>query len=185
MPHMEYPSDLCDALKNDKECRKPDCKASHFYRICELCRKAFYTAGAWLQHVNSIKHKEREAEGGPIFNTKTRKRRLLCPQCQIYVPNIKAHNGSRNHWRSVRFHKLKKLVEEAKKDKCGVVVEGQFNFDVVERKDAEKGVARAGSLRLTSPGINVTLLEVSLGSTKEQHKRNQVYVSFARLSPVV
>jgi hypothetical protein len=191
MPRRLYPPELCAALKNGKECKDPKCSASHFYRTCEFCRKVLYSDSDWQGHVKGQKHRKREAKGRPIFNlndsvTKTGKAKSHCPLCQTYVPRINAHNQSMQHWRMVRFHELKKLVEEAKKDKCGVVVQGQFDFDVVERKDAEKGITRAGSLRLTSSDINVTLLDVSLGSTKDQQKqKQQVYVSVARFSPVL
>jgi hypothetical protein len=86
------------------------------------------------------------------------------------------HEEKTGHLRQVRFHKFQDLLKEAEKDKNGVIVEGEFDFGVVELTEMGPCLERGGTMRTMSPDVNVTLLEASLGSRTKEQKPSYVLI---------
>jgi helicase MOV-10 len=161
---------LCSAIQAGTACGDPMCKASHFFQPCEVCRKVFYSNTSWQAHIGGLKHKKREAKGlpptGEALNKPKKKweNPSLCDVCQRYVPDINRHLQTKSHLKQVHFHDMKRLLKESENDKNGVTVNGEFDFDIVELKDATRGVERRGTIGVTGFDVDVTLLEASLSS---------------------
>jgi helicase MOV-10 len=178
-PKLKLPPQLCAALKSGKECNNPQCKSSHFFRPCDPCKRLFFSEIDYHSHINSKRHKQREAKSRIPLQPKENKRATeLCSVCQIYVKvdDMAKHKMIKPHLRLERFQKLRSLLDEAQKNKNGVIVEGKFDFGVVALREMGSGLERGGTVRVKSSKVNVTLLEASLGSTTKGQKSSYVSI---------
>jgi hypothetical protein len=174
-----FPPALCAAFKAGKECNDSQCTSSHFFRPCNPCKRMFYSDYAYRSHINGNGHKRREAKIGTPFQPKRNKKAtVLCSVCQVYVKvdYMAKHEEKTGHLRQVRFHKFQDLLKEAEKDKNGVIVEGEFDFGVVELTEMGPCLERGGTVSTMSSDVNVTLLEASLGSRTKEQKPSYVLI---------
>lgn len=66
----------------------------------------------------------------------------------------------------IRFASFRSLLDEAERDKNGVVLDGSGDLDIVEVPAAQHGVQLTMTIRSTNPSLKVVLAEVKLASSQ-------------------
>jgi helicase MOV-10 len=91
----------------------------------------------------------------------------FCGVCDKYVPEFlwASHQKSSEHRRREGYTAFKTALEEAEKDKHGVVLSEGLDFGIVESADAARGVSRTLTLESTVPSSRVIIKRVSLSSS--------------------
>ncbi|TFK41436.1 RNA helicase [Crucibulum laeve] len=145
---------------------------------CTICNMNI-TGGqeGWTIHVRSKRHRTTAAskgvsavvdpvEGGDIAGQR------FCDLCRTTVPDAAwgRHILSLRHTRAELYAKYRTALDEAEKDKNGVVIEGTLDFSVVEPTVAAVGTRCPLVVKCSLPFSKVVLLEANL--TALQGKRN-------------
>ncbi|KAK7047873.1 hypothetical protein VNI00_006201 [Paramarasmius palmivorus] len=136
---------------------------------CSVCDKRMSGTASWNQHVASVRH-IRRAEGQDIQPEEPDAvpGHRLCVPCNAHVRNRfwDKHIASNKHKSRELFLSYQSAVEEAEKDKHGVTVQGNSDFQIVELPAATAGVSTELSVRTSIASSRISLLECSLASTK-------------------
>ena len=140
---------------------------------CSLCET--YVTGSWLAHTRGKRHlaaarsQGRDANIKPEMNGDDPRAHIHCPVCKTFVHEDawERHPGTRLHQRRLRFGALEFALEEAAKDKHGIVVSSPegLNFGVLEVDKACNGVQMTFNVQNTVPHSDVVLSEIKLSST--------------------
>ncbi|KAF5383148.1 hypothetical protein D9615_005012 [Tricholomella constricta] len=65
-----------------------------------------------------------------------------------------------------QFAAFKVVLDDAEKDKHGILVSGDFDFGVVEVSDAARGRVSGGTIKASNPSARITLVDIQLSSAK-------------------
>lgn len=141
--------------------------------FCPLCHISVVGQIGWGQHVTSKRHlaiaEEQSAapDVEPVEAGEDIKSHKFCAVCKTYVPAHMwtGHSSNKVHKRRLVFSAVEAGLEEAAKDKHGVVVfPSELDFMVVSPGEATKGVSLSVDVKTTVPLSNVTLVEYKLSS---------------------
>jgi len=93
--------------------------------------------------------------------------KVFCGVCDKQIPSARwaSHPQSLEHRRKEGYTAFKTALEEAEKDKHGVVLSEGLDFGIVESADAARGVSRTLIIETTVPSSRVTIKKVSLSSS--------------------
>ncbi|KAF8869388.1 P-loop containing nucleoside triphosphate hydrolase protein [Infundibulicybe gibba] len=90
-----------------------------------------------------------------------------CELCKWFCIDDSAwavHQRGRQHARQERYAAFRSVLDEVEKDKHGMTVEGNLNFDIVREAEASVGVLAIAVLKTNIPTSKIELKEVRLSS---------------------
>lgn len=139
---------------------------------CPVCAKNIHSRD-WAPHVSGAPH-QRNAESQGITSIIepeegiTANGQQYCNTCGITVMNAhwNNHKSSSTHQMKIRFASFRSVLDEAERDKNGVVLDGSGDLDIVEVPAAQHGVQLTMTIRSTNPSLKVVLAEVKLASSQ-------------------
>lgn len=162
---------------------------SSFASHCHIC-EVNITGGdkAWTQHIKGKRHLEKASSKGvppevdPQIPIETATG-FYCDFCQCIVPKHfwKAHINSRKHKSRETFSSYKVALEEAAMDKHDLVVEGQFDFDIVDLDIARSGKQNVVIIKTAVPASKCALIDMKLASNQGRRPAFSGYVFFLLL----
>ena len=140
---------------------------------CPICNRYMDSGSCWSDHVRGSQHISRAKALGISATVEPAKPVAavpgfkFCATCNNHVPENQwgHHARSKRHTSRLRYSQYQLVIEEAEKDKNGVSISGDFDFDIVESGTASNGVKRTGSIRTNSTS-QIKLVEVYLVSSK-------------------
>ncbi|TFK72809.1 RNA helicase [Pluteus cervinus] len=93
----------------------------------------------------------------------------FCDLCQISVPewSWSRHCRARPHLAAEDYAKYKATLREVERDKNGIILEGGFDFGVVEPSAARVGHSSTVILKATNPAGQIRLLHADLNSMRK------------------
>ncbi|KAG1732662.1 RNA helicase [Suillus paluster] len=117
------------------------------------------------QHCRNAEHKGVSADVAPVIQALPGE--LFCSACDRHVPEAlwASHLQSAEHRRKEGYNAFKTALEEAKRDKNGVVISEGGDFGIVESVDAARGESRTLKIETTVASSRVTIKKVSLSSS--------------------
>lgn len=139
---------------------------------CTICDTQVYGQKSWNQHVNGKQHCTNAENKGvlpviaPVIPDAL-PGKSFCGVCDKYIPHAlwASHPKSSEHRRKEGYTAFKTALEEAEKDKHGVVLSEGLDFGIVESADAVQGVSHTLTIETTVPSSRVTIKNVSLSSS--------------------
>ncbi|KAF8632166.1 hypothetical protein AX17_004907 [Amanita inopinata Kibby_2008] len=87
----------------------------------------------------------------------------------------KEHVEGFRHRRKENFKSYRAAMDEAEKDKNGIVVDGSFDFDIVDPARASSRVRLAATIKTTTPNLRVKLSSLKLVSSRGVTGSNMTY----------
>ncbi|KDR68388.1 hypothetical protein GALMADRAFT_78731 [Galerina marginata CBS 339.88] len=136
----------------------------------------------WTQHVHGKRHRGRALTQGISAEVEpqvasTTPHAVFCDLCQCMVQNRSwtSHTNNDKHKSRVSFMKYRNAIEEAEADKNGVVVEGVFDFDVVDPAAARVGKEIIATVKTAVPSSRCVLLEVKLASAQGNRRGGSAF----------
>ncbi|KAG6909930.1 hypothetical protein DXG01_014452 [Tephrocybe rancida] len=151
---------------------------------CPLCPdRLIWGPRIWAIHTGSVKHGKRSRAAGvdPLAVVPEKHddvpRHTFCVTCSTHIPDAhwNSHIKNTRHLQKEQFAAFKVVLEEAEKDKHGVVVTGDFDFGIVEPVAAAKGTSLGGSIMTTNPTSHITLVDFKLGSARGPNLRSSSF----------
>ncbi|GLB39145.1 putative helicase [Lyophyllum shimeji] len=141
---------------------------------CPLCQSRQNGRKQWAHHLATFKHNRTcKAAGVDPRNVEPEElaevpRHTFCVTCNVHIQDIYWDRHIRNakHLEKERFAEFKVVLDEAEKDKHGVVVIGDFDFGIVEVADAARGRTVGGTIKSGNPSSHVALVDIQLASIK-------------------
>lgn len=149
---------------------------------CSLCKTNLASAN-WDQHIGGVKHQTRAIlynvapdveplQGGDVGNQR------YCNICKQATPSRRweGHQRSPKHQMREKYALYRAALDEAEKDKNGIVVEGNFDFDFVDPTDAAVGVHSTIFLKTATPNLRVRLISLNRVSSRAGTDKTSVRV---------
>lgn len=143
---------------------------------CSICNANVPATKGWEQHIQGRVHQGKADEAGvlpehvapqPAISTATS---TACDVCQIVVPKRfwKEHLNTRDHKLREQYSRYMTAVEESESDKNGVVVEGSFNFEIIDPPVAKAGKELMVTIKASQPSSTgrSVFLEAKLASSQ-------------------
>ncbi|PFH46784.1 hypothetical protein AMATHDRAFT_69038 [Amanita thiersii Skay4041] len=120
---------------------------------------------SWNQHIRGIKHTQRAQKSSVPTNVEPRLAmsvpgQIFCELCMVLLKSKKKwnkHLQSDLHKRKEAYVSYKAALDEAEKDKNGIIVEGDFDFGIVDPSQASKGSSVTVTLKTATPNSRVIL----------------------------
>jgi helicase MOV-10 len=139
---------------------------------CTICDTQVSGQRFWVQHVKGMQHCRNAEIKGALANVApiipdTLPGKSFCGVCDKYVPNSlwASHPQSSDHRKKEGYAAFKIALEEAEKDRHGVVLSEGLDFGIVESEDAARGVSRTLTIEITVPSSRVIIKSVSFSSS--------------------
>ncbi|KII91294.1 hypothetical protein PLICRDRAFT_105552 [Plicaturopsis crispa FD-325 SS-3] len=127
----------------------------------------------WHAHASDPGHLTNTAQQGisPNFAPEVATsvaQHTYCSVCNAQVPNVasRSHPTSKRHQQMLRFSSWRASLDEAEKDKHGVMVSGNLDFGIVEAVRAVQNCTLSAIISGTSPTAQISMVEVKLTSEK-------------------
>ncbi|KAG1732660.1 RNA helicase [Suillus paluster] len=141
---------------------------------CTTCGTYMFGQKSWGDHVKGKRHcknakdKGVPAEVAPVIPSAL-PCKLLCGVCDTQIPQAlwASHLQSLEHRTKQGYNAVKSALEEALKDKNGVVIPEGGDFGIVESADAERGVSRTLKIQTTVPSSRVTIKRFAITTAVE------------------
>ncbi|KAF8621326.1 hypothetical protein AX15_007864 [Amanita polypyramis BW_CC] len=142
--------------------------------FCPVCQRNI-GAGSWASHVRGRPHRDEaarqnvpsdvEPQEGATSETET-----YCDMCRIAIrqSNWERHIASLRHKKREGYTSFRAALDEAEKDKNGLMTEGDFDFGIIEPNIAAYGVRRAAKIRLTIPSSRIAMISHCVISSKDK-----------------
>jgi helicase MOV-10 len=138
---------------------------------CLICEANVATHKGWEQHIQGRIHQQKAgvplADVAPQPATSTASA-TACDLCQDVLPNRfwAEHLNSRDHKSRELHSRYMTAVEQSETDKNGVVIEGLFDFEIIDPPAARVGKELTATVRALQPFSNTVLLEAKLASAQ-------------------
>ncbi|KAM6492610.1 P-loop containing nucleoside triphosphate hydrolase protein [Amanita muscaria] len=142
--------------------------------FCPVCQKNIGNGG-WESHVRGRPHCNEANRQGVSPNVTPQQgvsseTEKYCDMCRITIRsyNWQRHVAGLQHRKREGYASYKTALDEAEKDKNGLMTEGDFDFGIVEPHLARSGVRCAAKIRLTTPTTRIAMVSYQLVSSKDQ-----------------
>ncbi|KAG0706249.1 P-loop containing nucleoside triphosphate hydrolase protein [Suillus ampliporus] len=131
---------------------------------CTICDVS--VSGHKKKHCKNAKKQDVPVEVAPVI-PEAIPSEFFCAVCDREIPQAlwASHPQSPEHRRKEGYSAFKTALEEAQKDKNGIVLSEGGDFGIVESADAALGVSRTLKIKNTVPSSRVTIKKVSLSSS--------------------
>ncbi|PFH46787.1 hypothetical protein AMATHDRAFT_7405 [Amanita thiersii Skay4041] len=127
----------------------------------------------WKSHIAGHKHQKRskrkstspDVDPQQAVNTAYA---TYCEQCGVLVPprDWNKHVQKFRHRQKESYTAYRAALDEAEKNKNGVIVEGDLDFDIVDPTQWNNNVKRELVLKTTTPNLKVNLVSLKLTSAR-------------------
>ncbi|KAJ3714461.1 P-loop containing nucleoside triphosphate hydrolase protein [Lentinula raphanica] len=158
--------------------------------FCSICEKYVSGMKNWQGHASGSKHASAAKAKGlspdvPPEEPEDVPGHQLCVVCNRHIPSRfwARHPLQPQHKEREQFLKFTSAVEETEKDKNGVTILGEFDFNIVEPEDAASGVVRSGTIQCQVPGTRIALLDMRLASSQGRRTYSPFTISWASNVP--
>jgi helicase MOV-10 len=139
---------------------------------CSVCKTNVPSAN-WDQHIGGLKHLDRARLDNVAPNVEPLQgsdvgRQRYCNICKVATQDRhwELHQRSAKHLMREKYALYRAALDEAEKDKNGVVVEGNFDFDFVDPALAAVGVHSTIFLKTATPNLRVRLISLNRVSSR-------------------
>ena len=151
--------------------------------FCPVCQRNLASA-TWTSHKQGRAHRDIAARQNCSPDVApqegaTSATEVYCDLCRFAVrqSNWERHVAGLRHKKKEEYISFKAALDEVEKDKNGIMIEGDFDFGIVEPNIAAHGTRRAGKVRLTTPSSRTVMVSHCLISSKDkQDNVDPVYV---------
>ncbi|KAJ8688671.1 hypothetical protein PTI98_013429 [Pleurotus ostreatus] len=181
--HYSVACETCRIVFYDNETYRIHCAGKRHRRCVEGLLGVFYCSICklnidginWSSHIRSRSHRTKATQHGLPYDipkeapiTDKFPDRTLCTVCNLQVMDRlwTSHFSSPLHLRKTRFVAYQSVLAESEKDKHGIEVAGQFDFDIVDAAAASSGVSMSVTVRNTVPLSQIVLVGSTLLSQK-------------------
>lgn len=158
-------------LASKKHHRKLDGHDGTQYQ-CTICGTPVVGRKSWDQHLQGKRHRRKAEKKGVLPEVapaipEAFPGKVFCGICDKQIPEglWPSHPQSPGHRRKQGYTAFKTALEEAEKDKHGIVLSEGLDFGIMENADAARGVLRTLTIESTVPSSRVTIKTVSLSSS--------------------
>ncbi|KAG1741528.1 RNA helicase [Suillus paluster] len=137
---------------------------------CTICATHIFGQKSWGQHVQGTRHRRNAENKGVSAEVAPAIPEALpgqfCGVCDSQISQAlwDSHPRSFEHRRKAGYMAFKIALEEAEKDKHGILISEGLDFGIVESADAARGVLRTLTIETTVPSSRVTIKKASLSS---------------------
>ena len=140
---------------------------------CALCERNIFGRD-WDAHVSGSRHRAAAAQQRVVPQVEPEAvvddipGNSYCDLCQRHVPvhSWATHSRSPKHQNKEKYAAFKAVLNEAEKDKNGVMILGELDFDIVDSLDAKAGVTCSAFIKTIIPTSKIILVEMKLASAK-------------------
>lgn len=149
--------------------------ANTFLR-CHVCKVNIRGPQEWTKHISSGGHQKKAKRQGaspavePEEAASTSKSEY-CNLCRQFVSRTvwAQHARSSGHKRKEKFVAYKATLEEAEKNKHGVIVSDGLDFGIISPSNAQKGVSVHFTMETTVPTSRIRIIGAKLSSTSAKN----------------
>jgi helicase MOV-10 len=125
----------------------------------------------WHQHASTARHASKAAKQGLSPDVQPEEVDSLaghefCVICARHIPSRSWARHPMQHKAREQFLKFTSAIEETEKDKNGLTITGDFDFNIVESEKATIGVVRTGTIQSQVPDARISLVDIKLSSSK-------------------
>ncbi|PFH46786.1 hypothetical protein AMATHDRAFT_50790 [Amanita thiersii Skay4041] len=137
---------------------------------CTICKTNMSTSN-WEQHIEGkrhIRHAERRRISAyiePQLATSV-PGQIFCEICMRVVRRWDRHLESQGHKKKEAFISYKAALDEAEKDKNGIIIDGNLDFGIVDPSEWREGSSVTVTLKTITPNLRVRLEDWKLVSTR-------------------
>lgn len=161
---------ICPKLKTHGACSDSACLYRHDIYVCEDCGVICDSTALFQEHLQSKGHQRKaiKLQNGPppaYIEDGVRRSCVLCGTV-VAVGKWPKHLQSQKHRGKEAYSAFKTILEEAEKDKHGVVISDGIDFGIVARSDARKGITIQFTLETTVPTSRIKIDSAKLFSPK-------------------
>lgn len=139
---------------------------------CTICGTSVSGHKSWVQHVQGKRHCRNAKNMGVLPEVapaipESLPGNVFCGVCDKQVPESlwPSHPQSLEHRRKEGYTAFKTALEEAEKDKHGIVLSKGLDFGIMENADAARGALQTLTIESTVPSSRVIIKKVSLSSS--------------------
>ncbi|KAL4254212.1 DNA2/NAM7 helicase family protein [Pleurotus pulmonarius] len=145
--------------------------AAYYCSICDLN----IDGSNWQSHIGGRSHRNKAKQRSVASDvpkeaplTDKFPGRTFCTVCNVVVQDRQwtRHLSTASHLRKTKFVAYHSALAESEKDKHGIEVAGQFDFDIVDAAAAFSGVSMSVTVRNTVPLSQIVLVGSTLLSQK-------------------
>ncbi|KAG5651196.1 hypothetical protein H0H81_009525 [Sphagnurus paluster] len=141
---------------------------------CPHCSTRVHGRACWAYHIKTSKHirESKKARAQPDQVVPEELANLpghtLCVACNVHILEISwdRHIKGQKHLEKEQFASFKVALDEAEKDKHGIVITGDFDFGITDPATATTGKVLGGTIKTNNPTTRITLVEVKLASAR-------------------
>ncbi|KAG7441319.1 P-loop containing nucleoside triphosphate hydrolase protein [Guyanagaster necrorhizus] len=141
--------------------------------FCYLCSIHISGHRSFTTHIQSSGHLRRAKRAGvapkiPAQQSEVIPGQRLCTSCNKQIPEQawNRHVATVKHKSKEQFASFSVVLEEAEKDKHGVIVKDDLDFKIVGRSSAQKGVKISVPIKTTVRNANIKLVKTRLASSR-------------------
>ncbi|KAG2058194.1 P-loop containing nucleoside triphosphate hydrolase protein [Suillus hirtellus] len=139
---------------------------------CTICGTSVSGRKSWVQHLKGKRHHKNAEKKGVLPEValaipEAFPGKVFCGICDKQIPESlwPSHPRSLEHRRKEGYTAFKTALEEAEKDKHGIVLSEGLDFGIMENVDAARGALQTLTIESTVPSSRVTIKKVSLSSS--------------------
>jgi helicase MOV-10 len=139
---------------------------------CTICGASVSGRKSWFQHVQGKRHCRNAKNKGVLPEVapaipEALPGKVFCGVCDKQIPEglWPSHPQSLEHRRKEGYTAFKTALEEAEKDKHGIVLSQGLDFGIMENADAARGALQTLTIESTVPSSRVIIKKVSLSSS--------------------
>ncbi|KAF8630294.1 hypothetical protein AX15_003007 [Amanita polypyramis BW_CC] len=140
--------------------------------FCPVC-ETNVTGSVWDQHIKGTKHRKKakhdnvapDVEPLQGIDLKGQKYCNICKQA-VTGRMWEKHLLNNRHKTREKYTSYRAALDEAEKDKNGIIVEGHFDFGIMEPAHAAGGASLTVVLKTTTPNLRVELISLNCVSSR-------------------
>ena len=151
---------------------------------CSLC-ETNVSSSTWNQHIKGSKHQKKAKSDNVTPNVEPLqgidlKGEKYCDVCKQTIPARawERHLSGSRHKMREKYTSYRAVLDEAEKDKNGIIVEGSFDFGIVEPTRAATGAALTVVLKTSTPNLRVKLVSLNRVSSRAGTNTTLAFVFF-------
>jgi len=147
---------------------------------CRICQRPI-NSESWMQHKSAKRHRQKaklkgldaDLEPDPVVSSNTH---TFCTICQLSIATFRWHSHiyDRSHLAKERYASFKSVLDEAEKEKNGVVIEGEVDLGILEPAIAAIGKTMILKISSNVPSAKITLVSVKLSADLGVQTRKKV-----------
>jgi helicase MOV-10 len=139
---------------------------------CPICEVNVPSQKGWLKHVSGKRHRTEADRRSASTNVQpveadSAPGQVFCSICNKLIRERlwARHPQSGAHMNKVRFMEYKAVLEEAEKDKHGVILTGDWDLGIVDVPSAQRGLVTRPIIKTGIPSSRITVVGLKFASS--------------------